>query len=273
MPTKRQAAKTPRRGDRRQEEIFAIYRDMGPSRSYPKLQEAIKDRWGAIHVRTFSTWAKAFNWATRIAEYDAQQAALPAAAPASQIAAPMVDTVEALMQTATRALEIAMKAAPRVARVSDVKSLIDAATNAMKLAESVQAKRQVQQDDDAARAEMWSIIHTYEAAISDRDRRIKFMRLLAKSKGIDIDMREVERLVQAEIREEEEKDERARQQNLSADLPLGEADAGSSRGAEAARAVPRVRLDTQVYPGLKLRILSFPQRAAHTALQAFDLLQ
>ena len=56
--------------DAKREAAFRLYRDMGSARTYAKLGEAMKEKYGYVSQRTFVTWARLHDWPARIAAWD-----------------------------------------------------------------------------------------------------------------------------------------------------------------------------------------------------------
>src|SRR3954466_1285576 len=54
----------------RREDIFRLYRDMGPTRNYDRLVAAIEAKHGSISKRTLANWSQKHSWQERVAEYD-----------------------------------------------------------------------------------------------------------------------------------------------------------------------------------------------------------
>src|SRR5438477_12471564 len=54
----------------RREDIFRVYRDMGPTRSYDPLLAAIEKKHGSVSKRTLANWSRQHSWQERIPEHD-----------------------------------------------------------------------------------------------------------------------------------------------------------------------------------------------------------
>jgi len=90
----------------KREAAFAVYRDMGVSRSYTRLREAMKlTRHGDVTVRTLSTWSTAEHWPARLTAFDRTQAKAASAMPAPAGSDPDFDQADALLRTAHLALQ------------------------------------------------------------------------------------------------------------------------------------------------------------------------
>jgi hypothetical protein len=131
------------------EKVFGIYRDMGAARSLSKLHVRLHDTYPefAVSRSSLEHWSKMHDWVSRVKAFD--DAARPgaqaarsrtrpkaAAAPATSVDEDF-DMIGALLKSANQALTRAMNAAPVVTRPSEVKSLVDAAANALKLIEKI----------------------------------------------------------------------------------------------------------------------------------------
>lgn len=120
------------------EAAFAIYRDLGPRRSLVDLERELKRNHPEIAVsrQSLEKWSKAHHWVERVRAHDRSVAAAPRQQPELKVD-PNFDQVDALLQAANRALTRAMSATPVVTKPSDVKALVDAAANALKLVETI----------------------------------------------------------------------------------------------------------------------------------------
>ena len=121
----------------KREAAFALYRDMGVSRSYARLREALKlTAHGDITIRTLSTWSTSEHWPVRLSAFDRQnekQRQMPAPADSD----PDFDQADALLRTAHLALQRVLQSTPAVTKASDMKSLTDAALGALKAVEII----------------------------------------------------------------------------------------------------------------------------------------
>jgi hypothetical protein len=127
------------------ERAFAIYRDFGRSRTIHKLHRVLSEEHPDLLATkvTLGRWSKRHNWAERAAAFDrgiilGQQ---PPPIPVKTGADPEFNSIDALLSAAQMALTKAMNANPVVTRPGDVKILVDAATNAMKLVETLEHKQ------------------------------------------------------------------------------------------------------------------------------------
>src|SRR5579863_10544403 len=124
--------------DDRHERAFALYRDMGPTRSLRKLAGVLKVRWPANHVSytTLNTWVTRYGWGKRAAEYDLGRGRKDAAEPAKPDRLPAtVDEVTTLRQAASQALALITPATQLpITRPADMKVLLDATRMARDLA-------------------------------------------------------------------------------------------------------------------------------------------
>ena len=99
-------------------------------RSHPEI---------AVSRQSLEKWSKVHHWVERVRAHDKSLAGA-SAQPAELKVDPNFDQVEALLQAANRALTRAMSATPVVTKPSDVKALVDAAANALKLVETIRSQ-------------------------------------------------------------------------------------------------------------------------------------
>ena len=120
------------------EAAFEIYLDMGPRRSLVALERELKCHHPEIAVfrQSLEKWSKMHHWVDRVRSREEAVAAAPRQQTEVQLD-PNFDQVDALLQAANRALTRAMSATPVVTKPSDVKALVDAAANALKLVETI----------------------------------------------------------------------------------------------------------------------------------------
>jgi hypothetical protein len=120
------------------EAAFAIYRDLGSRRSLVGLERELKLNHTEIAVsrQSLEKWSKVHHWVKRVRAHDKPVAAAPPQRAELKVD-PNFDQVDALLQAANRALTRAMSATPVVTKPSDVKALVDAAANALKLIETI----------------------------------------------------------------------------------------------------------------------------------------
>lgn len=123
------------------EKVYLIYQDMGVIRSFNKLEKTLRDKHPELRVSrpTLEKWSTQHNWTARVQQYDTAQSNAAIARPAKSFEQ---DPVEALMGLATKTLARAAAANTAVTRPNEIKSLIDAATNALKLVAQMKAEQQ-----------------------------------------------------------------------------------------------------------------------------------
>ena len=81
-------------------------------------------------------WSKMHRWVERVRAHDNSVSAAPP--PLAELTVdPNFNQIDALLTAANKALTRAMNAAPVVTKPSDVKALVDAAANALKLIETI----------------------------------------------------------------------------------------------------------------------------------------
>ena len=158
----------------KREDAFRIYRDMGPERSYPRLQVACKPKYGEIATRTFSNWAKAHSWKDRLVEYDERMRN------AAQVQVEPLDANfdkrKALLEAAHLALMRALQSVPVVTKPQDFKALVDAANNAIKLVEMMDRDRPAGDGaQGAAKKRMFQVLEEIERRIRDAGRNAKLI--------------------------------------------------------------------------------------------------
>jgi hypothetical protein len=120
------------------EAVFGIYRDLGSRRSLVALAHQLKASHPemAVSRQSLEKWSKLHHWVKRVAAHDKLLAAAPRQQAELKVD-PNFDQVDALLQAANRSLTRAMSATPTVTKASDVKALVDAAANALKLIETI----------------------------------------------------------------------------------------------------------------------------------------
>src|SRR5215472_3564993 len=132
---------------------FGIHPDMGPRRSLVALEGELRRNHPEIAVsrQSLEKWSKLHDWVKRVRAHDKSVAAAPPPQ-AELIVDPDFDQIDALLQAANQALTRAMNAAPVVSKPSDVKALVDAAANALKLVETIknQSRGKVSREEIAA---------------------------------------------------------------------------------------------------------------------------
>ena len=127
------------------ERAFAIYRDFGMSRTIHKLHRVLSEEHPDLLASkvTLDRWSKRHNCVERAAAFD-RSIAMSQLPPPVQVKIEVdkdFNSVDALLAAAEMALTKAMNANPVVTRPGDVKILVDAATNAMKLVETLQTQQ------------------------------------------------------------------------------------------------------------------------------------
>jgi hypothetical protein len=138
------------------EKAFVIYRDMGERRSLNALIKKLKAERPELAVSgaQMSKWSRMHDWQASVDAHDRSMAQ----GRAQQMQMPMhakmdanFDQIGALLQAANQALTRAMNASPIVTKPSDVKALVDSATNALKLVETIknQSTGKVSREDIA----------------------------------------------------------------------------------------------------------------------------
>ena len=145
----------------KREDIFRVYRDMGPARSYDRLLAAIEKKHGKLCKRTLANWSRRHSWQQRIAEYDSEleKGMQGQAEPLD----PNIDQVDALLKAAHLTMMRVLQASPQVKTARDAKALLDAAVTAMKLAEMLRGTQRSPEDDEESRRRMWALIDKVEA--------------------------------------------------------------------------------------------------------------
>jgi hypothetical protein len=98
----------------RREDIFRVYRDLGPARSYNRLIVAIRDRFGEVNKRQLMTWSKEYSWQERLHVHDAEEEKRRALAERDELD-PNFDQQDALLRAAAKALKRALEATVTVA--------------------------------------------------------------------------------------------------------------------------------------------------------------
>src|SRR5258705_13750249 len=109
----------------RREDIFRVYRDMGPTRSYDRLLAAIEKKHGSVSKRTLANWSRQHSWQERIAEHDRD---IEKGSPGqSEPLDPNFDKVDALLRAAHLTMMRVLQACPVVKTARDAKAMLDAA--------------------------------------------------------------------------------------------------------------------------------------------------
>jgi hypothetical protein len=132
----------------RREAIFALYRDMGPGRSYERLIETARPRQGPVSKRTLVNWSQQHNWRALIAEHDQRLSAVLQPPPVELGA--NFDRVDALSRIADRALQRVLQTPG--AKPRELKTLVEIAEKAVVLAEKLRgmgmARRSPEEADE-----------------------------------------------------------------------------------------------------------------------------
>jgi len=150
---------------KQRELAFAIYRDMGQRRSFPALERELKRGHPEIAVsrQSLEKWSKMHHWVERVRSREKAVAAAPEQQADVKLD-PNFDQVDALLQAANRALTRAMSATPVVTKPADVKALVDAAANALKLIETIKTNQTGKVSRQEVANEMTRILNLVEAA-------------------------------------------------------------------------------------------------------------
>ena len=151
----------------RREDIFRVYRDLGPARSYNRLTVAIRDRFGEVNKRQLMTWSKEYSWQERLHVHDAEEEKRRALALAEQDALdPNFDQQDALLRAAAKALKRALEATVTVAiKPSELKALVDTAVNAIKLVEMLRSGEAGKKGDGSGNKRMFAVLDALEARL------------------------------------------------------------------------------------------------------------
>lgn len=129
--------------DKRHEQAFEIYRDLGPDRSFRKLAGALKALWPAnpVAYTTLAGWAQKQGWSKRIEDYERGLRQAQAMAPAVPTALE-VDDVAALEKAASQALANVLRTTSvTITKPGDLKALVDTANKALELAARIKQER------------------------------------------------------------------------------------------------------------------------------------
>lgn len=180
------------------EKAFAIYRDMGTARTLHRLATVLKRDHPEIAVShvTLDRWSKRHGWVARVAAYE-QGIAIGQAPQPVQVKIKVDDAfnqVDALMAAAQMALTKAMKANPVVTRPSDVKTLVDAAANAMKLVDQLQSQQAGKGMKGEIAAEISKTLDLIEVA---RRKDVEFIVRAAAKAAADASGQPIEPIFQA----------------------------------------------------------------------------
>jgi len=152
----------------KREGIFGLYRDLGPTRSYERLIELIRPKYGDVSKRTLVNWSGQHNWQPRVAEYDET---LATGTEAQAELDPNFDRTDALLRSSHLALQRALASRPTVRTPQDYKALVDAAEKAIMLVEKLRAlgADRGQPDDVDKRANLAAImLNELRQAVKDK---------------------------------------------------------------------------------------------------------
>jgi hypothetical protein len=147
------------------EAAFEIYLDMGSRRSLAALEGELKRNHPEIAVsrQSLEKWSKMHHWVERVRSHEKAARAAPQQQTEVKVD-PNFDQVDALLQAANQALTRAMSATPVVTKPSDVKALVDAAANALKLIETIRKQSVGKVSREEVAREMSRILHLVEQA-------------------------------------------------------------------------------------------------------------
>ena len=152
----------------RREEIFQLYRDMGPTRNYDPPLAAIEAKHGSVSKRTLANWSQQHSWQARVADYDRDLTK------GFQIRAddldPNFDWRDTLLKAAHLALLRVLQSNPVVRTPQDAKALIDAANNAIKLVELLRANDGARKGSSDGKKRMFEVLESIEARIREAGR-------------------------------------------------------------------------------------------------------
>ena len=146
----------------RREDIFRVYRDMGPARSYDRLLVAVEKKHGDVSKRTLANWSRQHSWQERIAEHDREID--KEVQRQSEPLDPNFDKVDALLRAAHLTMMRVLQACPVVKTARDAKAMLDAAVTAMKLAEMLRPNQRTPEENEESRRRMWALIDKLEDA-------------------------------------------------------------------------------------------------------------
>src|SRR4051794_5450891 len=152
----------------RREDIFHLYRDIGPTRNYDRLLAAIEAKHDRVSKRTLANWSKQHSWQERVAEYDRDLT--KGAQVQVEDLDPNFDRKDALLKAANLALLRVLQSNPVVRTPQDAKALIDAANNALKLVEQLRANEVNRQGSSETRKRMFEVLQSIEARIREAGR-------------------------------------------------------------------------------------------------------
>src|SRR4051812_45808714 len=105
----------------KREDIFRLYRDMGPTRNYDRLLTAIEAKHGSLSKRTLANWSQKHSWQERVAEYDRDLA--KGAQIQVEVLDPNFDQRDTLLKAAHLALLRVLQSNPVVRTPQDATAL------------------------------------------------------------------------------------------------------------------------------------------------------
>ena len=152
----------------RREDIFRLYRDMGPTRNYDRLLAAIEAKHGKVSSRTLANWSGQHSWQERVAEYDRDLT--KGFQGQAEDLDPNFDQRDALLRAAHLALLRVLQSNPIVRTPQDAKALIDAANNAIKLVELLRANDGARKSSSDGKKSMFEVLESIEARIRNAGR-------------------------------------------------------------------------------------------------------
>ena len=152
----------------RREDIFRLYRDMGPTRNYDRLLTAIEAKHGKVSSRTLANWSGQHSWQERVAEYDRDLT--KGFQGQAEDLDPNFDQRDALLRAAHLALLRVLQSNPIVRTPQDAKALIDAANNAIKLVELLRANDGARKSSSDGKKSMFEVLESIEARIREAGR-------------------------------------------------------------------------------------------------------
>ena len=152
----------------RREDIFRLYRDMGPTRNYDRLLAAIEAKHGKVSSRTLANWSGQHSWQERVAEY--YRDLTKGFQGQAEDLDPNFDQRDALLRAAHLALQRVLQSNPIVRTPQDAKALIDAANNAIKLVELLRANDGARKSSSDGKKSMFEVLESIEARIRNAGR-------------------------------------------------------------------------------------------------------
>ena len=131
------------------------------------------------------------HWVERVRAHDKSISAAPLQ-PAELTVDPNFDQIDALLTAANKALTRAMNAAPVVKKPSDVKALVDAAANALKLIETIRNQSVGKVSREEVAQEMARVLDEIEkvrlADLEDRvDAELRKLGITRSGEGVTVE--------------------------------------------------------------------------------------